>query len=122
MDVLILDSSVQVLDRLQELLSENKYIAKIDKTTSYDDATKMVLEMNHKIILLDGELPKNATAKFLKRIKKAVSHVSVIVLYHRYDEYRIMGLKLNGADFLIDKFYEFEKITGMVNSIGEENK
>lgn len=113
---------MQVLDRLQELLSENKYIAKIDKTTSYDDAIKLFLEINHKIILLDGELPKNGTAKFLKQIKKAVSNVSVIVLYHWYDEYRIRGLKLYGADFLIDKYHEFEKIAGIVNSIGKENK
>lgn len=122
MQILIIDSSVQILDRLQELLSGNKNISRIDKTQSSVDAMELILKNNHKIVLLDGNMPGEGTLKILKGIKRQGSKILVIILCNGYDDLLIDELKLNGADFLFDKYHEFEKIYEVINATVEENK
>lgn len=117
MHVLIIDSSVQILERLKELLSEEKSISKIDKVVSYDGAKHFIRKSNSSVVLLDSGLPGNGTIKIIKEIKKSGSKTKIIVLANRIDESIQRKCKSLGVDFFFDKYHEFQKIPGVIKTI-----
>ena len=117
MQVLIVDSSFQIIERLEEMLAEEENITGIASAVSYEEATKLFNETKPEVVLLDCCLPGNASLKLLKEIKETGSKTSVIVLSLQEDNYKMEQCKLLGADFLFDKYYGFEKIAGAIKTI-----
>ncbi len=117
MQILIVDSSVQVIDRLEEILSEAESVCAIHRAVSYNEAAVFFKEDMPDVVLLDSGLRGNGTINLLKKIKETGSKALVIILSTRYDDFLIKECKLNGADFFFDKYYEFEKIPAIIDSI-----
>ena len=67
--------------------------------------------------MLDIDLPQNESFKLLKLIKQAAIFTPVIILSAHTDGYVLRQCKLMGADYYFDKYHEFEKIAGIINSI-----
>ncbi|PIX10405.1 MAG: hypothetical protein COZ75_01760 [Flavobacteriaceae bacterium CG_4_8_14_3_um_filter_34_10] len=66
------------------------------------------------IVLLDVSLPKSLN--FLVEIKKMQSKTFVIVLSIQNDLKMDKKYSLRGADFFLDKYYEIEKIPGIIKT------
>jgi DNA-binding NarL/FixJ family response regulator len=123
MKVLIVDSSIRIIERLEEILSEAENITAIHRAVSYEEATKLFKENKHDAVLLDIFLPRNESFKLLKEIKQTGCKTSVIILSVQTDNYVQERCKSLGADFFLDKYNEFEKIPGVINGIaGNNNK
>ena len=117
MQVLIVDNSIKIIERLKDILSESGNITAIHDAVSYKDAARLLKEIKPGVVLLDTALPGNGTIELLKEIKESGSTTVVIVLSSSYDDYILRECKSNGADFFFDKYHDFEKIPGLINTI-----
>ncbi len=116
MKVLLVDSSLLVIQRLEEMLSEMNNVRTIHKALSYEEAKKMMNTDSFSLVVLDSGL-RTGAIKLLKKIKKNTSPAYVIVLSNHYDDYILRECKTHGADFIFDKYHEFGKISGVIDEI-----
>jgi DNA-binding NarL/FixJ family response regulator len=119
MEILIVDSSLQIIERLKEMLSEAENIHSIHKAVSYEEARKLFKQNKPDVVLLDIRLPGNKSLKLLKEIKTFRRNTCVIVLYTQINNYILELFQFLGADFLFDKYYDFEKISWAINTLGQ---
>jgi DNA-binding NarL/FixJ family response regulator len=117
--VLIVDSSVQIIDRLEDLLLDAKNITHIHRAVSFIEAKKLFRENMHDAVMLDIDLPENESFVLLKEIKKAAKKTCVIMLSTCMDNYILEHCKSLEADFFFDKYYDFEKICGVIDAMGQ---
>jgi len=119
MRVLIVDSSIQIIDRLVDILSDAGNITEIHRALSCEEARRLLKENKHEAVLLDIDMPDNESFRLLKEIKKNGREICVVILSSRIDKYVQEECKSLGADFLFDKFYDFEKIRLVIDSVGQ---
>ena len=120
--VLIIDHSIQIIDRLEELLSEAKHIRAIYKAVSYEEATSHYKKSKPDIVLLDTSLPANRSVDLMDEIKKMNDATAVIAMSIRTDAHTKEQFVSLGADFFLDKYYDFEKLPGIIDSIAANKK
>ncbi len=118
MQVLIVDSSIQIIERLEEIISEVENITAIDRAVSYQEAKKLYNENNHDAVVLDIDLLRNESFELLKEIRKTNDKTFVIILSSSINNFLEKECKTLGAYFFFDKYYEFEKICDAFNGIG----
>lgn len=114
MKILIADSSISILDRLENLVLETFSNAAVLRAGSYKIAMMLFKEQLPEIVLLDVRLPKSLS--LLEEIKKRQSKTCVIVLSIQTDLKVHKQYSLRGADFFLDKYYEFEKISSIIKT------
>jgi DNA-binding response OmpR family regulator len=117
MIVLVVDSSVHIIERLQQILSETDNIKAAYGAVSYKDATRFFKANKIDVVLLDGGLPGSMSVDLLNEIKKFDEQITVIVLANSTDSYIKVKYKLHGADYFFDKYHEFEHIPGIIDTL-----
>lgn len=122
MEILIVDSSLQIIKRLEELLSEAKNIKTIHRVVSYAQASAFFNTGIPDVVLLDTGLPGNKSVDLLKEIKAANTKTAVIVLSIHIDELTMKKHISAGADYFLDKYHEFEKIPVIIKNIADNKK
>ena len=122
MKVLIVDTSVQILQRLEEMLSEMKSVGNIYKAVNYEEAVELCKENKISVVLLDSGLRDNGTINVLKYLKETGSVAAIIFLSTCYDDFILRECKSYNVDFIFDKYQEFYKITGIINSIAAKQE
>src|ERR1700681_1536082 len=110
--VLIVDSSNQIIDRLEDLLLDAENISHIHRAISYKEAKRLFTENMHDAVMLDIDLPEKESFTLLKEIKKTAKKTCVIILSACIDDYIREHCKSLGPDFFFDKYYDFDKICG----------
>jgi len=120
--VLIVDHSVQIIERLEEVLAEAKHIRAIHKADSYEEAISFTKKSKPDIVLLDTDLPDNKSVDLISEIKKSNNATAVIALAIRTDACTQEKFVLLGANFFLDKYNDFEKLPGLVDTIGISKK
>ncbi len=122
MEILIVDSSAQIIERLAEIISEVKNIKTIHRAVSYVQAAALLSTAKPDVVVMDTGLPGNKSVDLLKEMKAAIPEMAVIVLSIHIDELTKQKFTSAGADFFFDKYHEFEKVTGTVNTIAANRK
>ena len=107
MVISIFDNSIDIINRLKELVAEAEQVSSIQYATNYPDALEMVKSIKPDIILLDSNFHNENP---------------VIVLSIKINEKIQSQCDMLGADYFFDKYYEFDKIPGVINSIDENKK
>lgn len=120
MEILIVDNAPTINARLKTIISEANNTAIIYQATSYKEAIKLFTESKPHVVVLDIGLPANMSVNLLKEIKAAKGKTAVIVLSIHIDTLTRLKYTSAGADFFLDKYHEFEKITGIINSIATD--
>jgi two-component SAPR family response regulator len=120
MTILILDSSILVIQRLHEMLSEINNISSIYRAQTYKAAIDILNVKTISLLVIDSGIG-NRVIDLIKNVKESKLAPSVIILSNPYDDYILRECRLHGADFIFDKYYEFEKITGVINALTEVN-
>lgn len=115
MQVLIIDNSLPIVQRLHELLSEVSNISELSSATGHDQALQLFMLQKPGIVVLDLHLPENKSYDLLKEIKKVAPKTVLIILSVENDEYTQQQCRMLGADFYFDKYNEFEKIAVVIN-------
>ena len=117
MVILIVDGSVQVVERLATMLTEPGKKRTIYKALTYTEAVFILEEQWPVLVLLDRYLPENKSIELLKAIKLANKNTRVIILYVFADGNIESHYKLHGADFFLDKYHDYEMIPGIVDAL-----
>lgn len=116
MNLLIVDSSIQVIERLRELITLENEKYTFYSATSYNEATDLIRDNIPAVAILDSGLKANGTIRILNEIKKAKPGTLVIVLSNSYDDFILDQCKTSGVDLIFDKYHEFEKIPAAIKS------
>ena len=120
MEILIVDNAPIISSRLKAMISDANSTAIIYKAKSYKEAIEFFNESNPDVVVLDIGLPANMSVNLLKEIKAAKSKTAVIVLSIHIDTHTRLKYTSAGADFFLDKYHQFEQITGIINSIAND--
>ncbi len=117
MNILIVDSSISIIERIEELLQESKQKNQFFIANSFDTAKELNENNTIHIVLLDMDLPQNKSIKLIEKIKKKNSNTVVIALYNSSDSFLEHQYKMEGANFLLDKYHDFEKLPTIINDL-----
>jgi DNA-binding NarL/FixJ family response regulator len=122
MQVLIVDSSRLIIERLRLMLSETENIISAYGAVSYKECICFLSEIKLDVVLIDSGLPGNECTALVTKVKDVNLNTRVIVLINGDDVHLQIKCKLLGADFFFDKYHEFEKIPGAINRIANDIK
>lgn len=117
MEILIVDGSAEVTERLTSLLTEQGKGSKIYTALCFAEAMLLFNEKQPSLVLLDRYLPENKSIELLKIIKSTNNDTKVIILYFFADVETESHYKLHGADFFLDKYHDYEQIPGIIDTI-----
>ncbi len=114
--VLVVDSSVFIIERWQNILSETENIRTVYGAVAYRDASVLFKEVKPNVVLLDGTLPGSMSIDLLKEFKASDENSTVIVLADGMDRQIEEKCKSLGADYFFDKYHDFEKIPAFITA------
>jgi two-component system chemotaxis response regulator CheY len=121
MKVFIADDSVQIRERLMEMLSEFPEIEIMGEAEGVPEAIRDIWKLNPDVVILDIRMSGGNGMKVLKEVKKNRPHPVVIMLTnHPYPQYRKKCMDL-GADHFFDKATEFEKVTEVLGQLIQDS-
>lgn len=122
MQVLIIDSSVQIIERLQQSLSEMEHISTVFGAVAYRDGNEFFRAVEPAVVLIDSRLRDNECDRLIREIKLSETPARVIVMLNGEDTLVQEKFRSIGADMLFDKYHEFELIPDTINEIGAAKK
>lgn len=117
MVILIFDSSRQITERLIELISETVKDITFHKAVSYEEAINLLQICTPDAVLLDFKFPCNCIIELLKKVKTSNDKTVVIGLLSMANEPSRKQFTVYGADFIFDKYDDFEELPGVINAI-----
>jgi DNA-binding NarL/FixJ family response regulator len=110
MKVFIADDSVQIRERLAEMLSEVPEVEITGEAGDAPEAIREIRRLNPDMVILDIRMPGGNGIDVLKSITQNASHPAIIMLTnYPYPQYKKKCMDL-GADYFFDKATEFEKV------------
>jgi signal transduction histidine kinase/CheY-like chemotaxis protein len=112
--ILIVDDDVQILDYLENVLTEYGYQIKraLDGQEAYDIINSGI---NIDLILLDLILPKLDGEAFIKKFNDDSKDIKIIIMTSYPDDTKVEKLKLSGVNYFIFKPF---KISNLINLLG----
>lgn len=112
--ILIVDSSLMIVDRLYGLLEELGSFNTVSKAYTYADALEKLSANKYDLVLLDTQLQGKSGFELLSFIKSNFPTTKTIMLTNQTsDFYRDKGERI-GTDHFIDKSSEFEKVIEII--------
>ncbi len=115
-NVLVVDSSVIVVERIRQLLSELSCVHQVQQAYNYDEAATLMTRQGFDIVLLDTQLTDKNGFELLSLIKRSYPETKTIILTNQSGNYYRTKVQKIGFDHFIDKSEEFEKIVQIINN------
>lgn len=117
MRVLIADDCEIVVERLRTILAELEGIEVFGQARDAVEATKLILELQPDVVILDIRIPKGSGIEVLRNIRQSKHSPAVIALTaFPNPQYRKQCLDL-GVKFFFNKATEFHKIIEVLKQI-----
>ena len=115
--LLIIDSSVFIIERLVSMLEEVKNIEKVFTATDYNTALDVLYSEQTDVVLLDIQMPGKNGIDLLKHIVYHFPQTKVIVFSNLVSDFYKKLCKAEGAFHFIDKSKDFDKIPELILSV-----
>ncbi len=110
MNVLIADSSEEILQSLSDIITSKINSAIVYTAKNLETAHLIFIKTKPSAMLLGMNLPDNQSIELLRAIKNTGHNTSIIILSIYISNSIIEECKQLGANVFLDKFLEFEKI------------
>lgn len=120
MQLIIVDSSLAIIKRLKELLSEEKYIKAVYEAITFEEAKAQIKEKNPDIIIIDTNVFDNKSIDLAKEISFSLNRPEIIALTNRNDHLTYELLKSQGVEYIYDKYHEYQKIPDAIRMISKK--
>ena len=112
--VLIVDDSEQIRQRLAALLADSSHIRIVGQAGNSVEGLDAVRRLKPDTVILDIRMPGGSGIDLLKEIKTRYPGIKVIILTNfDFDQYRRQCRRL-GADHFLNKTMEFEKVVDTI--------
>lgn len=122
MTVSIFDSSIDIINRLKDLVYEAAPHSSIQHATRYEEALVNVENLKPDIVVLDINFHNNDSYTLLHKIKTNFKDTIVIVLSVEVEERVQKKCAQLGADYFFDKYHQFDQVPEIISSIIENTK
>lgn len=120
MQILLVDDSTIVRERLKAMLFEVPKVETISQAKDQVEATELLQKLNPEVVVMDIQMPGGNGIDLLHQIKKGQRPPLVIVLTNlSYPQYRKKCMDA-GADFFFDKSTEFDKIAQVLKQLSKK--
>ncbi|MFC4230476.1 two-component system response regulator [Parasediminibacterium paludis] len=116
MQVLIVDNSIAIIERIEELLLDTVSNLSVVSATCYLEAVAILQQALPDIILLDGYLPNNLSLQLVKEIKQ-YTDTNIIILQNCNDDCMRSRYLSMGVDYILDKYLDFTTIPAIIRHI-----
>lgn len=119
-NLLIVDPSSFIIERLLNIFNDVKIVDEIFTTTNYTEAVHFLKDNDTDIVLLDidlSELQKKNGIELLKYIAREFPGIKVVVFSNLSSVYYQRLCKNLGAVSFIDKSKDFDKLPGVIVSL-----
>jgi DNA-binding NarL/FixJ family response regulator len=118
LNVLIIEDTVLVLERIKEMISDLPCISTITTATEFEGALHLIQAEVPDVILLDIHLhQKTSGIDILKFVNTQYPAVKVIIVSNKATDYYKQICREHGAHAFIDKSKEFEQIPTIIESL-----
>lgn len=123
--IFIVDDAMMVVNRLQLMLSELKYVSIEGHASNISGALVAIKEKQPDAVLLDIHLkddaPDASGIDLLITLRKAYPSLIIMMLTNHANPHYIKKCMDLGADYFFDKSNDFDKITETVKKIHDSN-
>jgi len=119
MNVLLIDDSVAILNRIQFLLQDVPCIEQIHTALNAFEGWEIITNKSPEIVLLDIQMPEKNGLELLKEIKQHYTAINVVMITNESTDYYKPICVKYGADFFLDKSNEFEYIPTIIEKIAK---
>jgi len=118
LNVLLIDDTVIILQRLKSLISEIKHVVRTEAVTSAEEALLMMQGYQPDIMVLDINMPGMNGIEMLRTMQKDPVKKPVVIMLtnNSLAHYKEECLKL-GADFFLDKSRDFLMIPEILEKL-----
>jgi DNA-binding NarL/FixJ family response regulator len=116
-NILIVDNSLLITERLIGILKEVKTAQKIYAASDYAECIDLLGKKKVNIVLLDIQLSGKNGFELLEHIVKNFQNIRVVILSNSVSEnYKSRCKKIGAVDF-IDKSKDFDLIPGIISDL-----
>ncbi|MBK8087741.1 MAG: response regulator [Chitinophagaceae bacterium] len=119
MVITILGCSKHISNRIAELINETNKGVSFHNCCTYAEAIDCLSEQKTDVVLLDFDFEGNKAFDLLKKIRENSAETVVMVLFNLASDFSIKQFRDSGADYLFDKYNDFEKIAPVINAINK---
>ena len=121
MRVLIVDSSILIVKRLEEMILLLETTRNVYSSDSYSVGLEIFEIYNPDVVLLGLGIPEEKSMKLLNSIKTLNSAIPGIILTLNINDDLYAQCVNLGADFFLDKYHEFQEIPALIQRIAAQN-
>jgi len=114
-NLLIIDSSEFIIERLVTMLGEIEKIGRLLTATNYNTALEILYKEQTDIVLLDIQMPYKNGIDLLKHIVYHFPGTKVIVLSNLVSDFYQKLCISEGALHFVDKTKDFDKIPELIS-------
>ncbi len=116
--IVIVDDSKIICDRITSLLLEIPKTGKVFCGYTFKEGIQLIETQKPDVAILDINLPENNGIELLRMIKERKYPVkTVIMMTEDASELNREKCKQLGANYFLNKFTDFEKVTDIVQEI-----
>lgn len=118
LEVLLIDDTVLILQRLKSLLSELKQVGRTEAVTSAEEALVLLEGYHPDIMVLDINMPGMSGIDMLRKLNftNVIKPVVIMLTNNTFAGYRDECIRL-GADYFLDKSRDFLMIPAIVEKL-----
>src|ERR1041385_3830813 len=119
--VFIADDSIEVRNRLKEMLKENKFIQLMGEAADAEQAIIALRDLKLDVVILDIHMPKGEGMRVLKDIKTIdPGRIVIIFTAFSYPQYRQAYITA-GADYFFDKTKDLQEMADVLAELAEKH-
>lgn len=116
-DILIVDDSELIAERLSLLLQEQESVGFVSKAYNHESAFRQLEQRNPQVVILDINLGSVNGIQLLSMIKEKYPDKIVMMFTNHANPYYRTLCKKAGADYFLDKSKDFELIPDIIDSL-----
>jgi len=119
MTILLVENSVLLIERLKDIIMDSGEGVQLHCTSKQIEAIELFDKMDPDVVIMDAYLPGNQSTDLYKKMKKRNEEVLIVILCYKAVFMNFDCYIQKNADFIIDKFHEFESIPSLLKSIAQ---
>jgi len=117
--ILIIEESLLIGGRIRSLLLETPGKRTIYQSVDHKQAALLFEEIKPQAVLLDMCLPGTMSIELLQKIKNGNIPTAIIALVNCDDCHQQIKCTAFGADYILDKYHEFDKLPDTIDLIAK---
>ena len=113
--ILIVDDNMTFVDRVICMLEDTINGKNVNVASNYDEARRLFFSEDHRVVLLDINLPGKNGIDLLKLFKESKKNTDVIMITNHADAYYRQQCMDLGAEYFLDKSHDFMLLPGIIS-------